>query len=218
MFMTKLMRFVLPTVWAGAIVAGFWSLEQYKSIGGRAEATIVEPYPRAAADAAHAATSQRIVMYVHPHCPCTRASFQELTKIIRAGGERLAAEVVVVVEPGMHADWKDGAIVRAARDLPGVALRFDETGAEAQKFGAYTSGHTMLFAADGAPLFRGGITRSRGHEGENPGSRTIKLLLTDSLLVSMAKSQSMHAPVFGCPLFSREPCRDGACRVASVTQ
>lgn len=216
MFISKLMRFVVPVVWAGAIVAGFWSLEQYKSIGGRAEATVVEPYPRAAADAAHAASSLRLVMYVHPHCPCTRASLNELAKIMRAGGERLTVEVVVVAESGMDADWKDGAIVRAARNLAGVTLRFDETGAEAQKFGAYTSGQAILFAGDGAPLFRGGITRSRGHEGESSGSRTIKLLLTDSLLVSMAKSQSMNAPVFGCPLFSREPCRDGSCRVAAI--
>lgn len=215
---SKILRVALPAVWTTAIVAGFWSLERYKSIGGRAEAISIDGLRSVGRAEEQSAGPMRLVMYVHPHCPCTRASLRELVKLVDAGGGGLTTEVVVVAEPGMDAGWKQGAIMRAAEALKGVRVRTDETGEEAARFGAYTSGYALLLAADGTPLFRGGVTRSRGHEGESSGTRAIKSLLTDPMLVTIAKSECVGAPVFGCPLFRKEPCRDEACRVATTVE
>jgi len=215
---SKILRFSVPVAWTTAIIAGFWSLERYKSNGGRAEAISIDGLRSVGRAEEQSAGPMRLVMYVHPHCPCTRASLTELAKLVEAGGGRLTTEVVVVAEPGMDAGWKQGAIVRAAEALKGVRVRTDETGEEAARVGAYTSGHTVLFAADGTPLFCGGVTRSRGHEGESSGTRAIRGLLADSMLAAIAKNECLSAPVFGCALFRKEPCRDEACRVATTVE
>ena len=43
------------------------------------------------------------------------------------------------------------------------------TAARRQRFGAETSGQTLLYDRDGRLLFSGGTTGSRGHDGDNAG-------------------------------------------------
>jgi hypothetical protein len=116
----------------------------------------------------------------------------------------------VVVAEGMDPAWRQGAITRAAEQLTGVTTRFDLGAVEAEAVGAYTSGHTLLYAADGTIAFRGGVTRSRGHEGDNAGTRALADLLNHR------KPDTTTTPVFGCPLFEVTPCESAAeCRVAN---
>jgi hypothetical protein len=71
---------------------------------------------------------------------------------------------------------------------------FDPDGVEARRFGAETSGHTLLFAGDGRLLFSGGITASRGHAGDNAG---------ESVIVALVNNQTpalTRTLVFGCSL------------------
>jgi hypothetical protein len=65
---------------------------------------------------------------------------------------------------------------------------------EAGRFGAETSGHTLLYGADGRLLFSGGITASRGHAGENAGESAIIALVNHQ---TPLRSQTL---VFGCSL------------------
>lgn len=71
---------------------------------------------------------------------------------------------------------------------------FDPDGVEARRFGAETSGHTLLFGADGHLLFSGGITASRGHSGDNDGENAIVALLNHQI---PALTRTL---VFGCSL------------------
>jgi hypothetical protein len=207
-FVRRSLRFAVPTVWGFGIVAALYSLEHYKSLAGRA--SDITPGPRATT-ALSSPAKPRLVMYVHPHCPCTRASlaeFQQLVDGAKSRGRELSAEIVVVVPPGIDDSWRDGAIVRAAKELvaenrAGVQLRFNHDLDEALEVGATTSGHTLLFDSEGRRLFRGGITRSRGHAGDNPGTRALTELLNDR------KPEVATTPVFGCPLYSPEACRAG---------
>jgi hypothetical protein len=70
----------------------------------------------------------------------------------------------------------------------------DPDGAIAQAFGAYTSGQVLVYGADGGLLFNGGITASRGHEGDNPGRAAIVARLRDQVPAPSTAS------VFGCAL------------------
>jgi hypothetical protein len=81
----------------------------------------------------------------------------------------------------------------------------DLEGRESRRFGAATSGQTLLYAADGRLLFNGGITESRGHSGDNAGRSAILSLVLG--LTSAPTGQPLSTPVYGCPLFDESaPC------------
>jgi hypothetical protein len=92
-------------------------------------------------------------------------------------------------------NWMHGNLWREAGAIHGVKLLMDD-GKEAERFGAVTSGHVLLYDAQGLRLFSGGITPSRGQTGENPG--------TDALLARLeGKTTTLDkALVFGCALTS----------------
>jgi hypothetical protein len=98
---------------------------------------------------------------------------------------------------GVSKEWTDGVLWRSAAAIPGAALFRDDSGAEARLFGAETSGHAVLYNAEGTLTFQGGMTASRGHEGDNPGRSALRSLLNG------ATGASVRAPVFGCPLLDR---------------
>ena len=81
-----------------------------------------------------------------------------------------------------------------AASVPGVTLVRDEGGREAARFRALASGLTVLYGADGRRLFSGGITASRGHEGDSFGRRRLLALLDGR------PTDRDDSPVFGCTL------------------
>lgn len=78
----------------------------------------------------------------------------------------------------------------------------DETGFEARRFHAETSGQTLLYSRSGTLLFEGGVTLARGHEGDNPGRSALQELIDNG------HSEQTHTPVFGCGLFEMQ-CEKG---------
>jgi hypothetical protein len=78
-----------------------------------------------------------------------------------------------------------------------VVVQPDRNGVEAARFGAETSGFVTLFDVSGHLLFRGGITASRGHAGDNVGADAIVSL------VNGAPARHRQTPVFGCGLLDK---------------
>src|SRR4029078_12925735 len=66
----------------------------------------------------------------------------------------------------------------------------------AARLGATTSGHVLVYGADGALLFSGGITSARAHEGDSIGQNAIVRALYGG------KPPIDQTPVFGCGLKS----------------
>jgi hypothetical protein len=95
-----------------------------------------------------------------------------------------------------QAGWDDTGLARRALTIPGVTVADDIDGIEAQRFGAKTSGFTLLYSADGKLLFRGGITDGRGHSGDNIGRAAVTALLRGN------RAETTRTQVFGCPLFA----------------
>jgi hypothetical protein len=85
-----------------------------------------------------------------------------------------------------------------------VTVLTDEKGTEAAKFGAKTSGHTLVFDREGTLLFSGGITGSRGHAGANAGESAVLAALRGE---TMAQSRTL---VFGCSLQKRNSATEPA--------
>src|SRR5437016_9212272 len=190
-------NFVIATfcvVWAGAVGAAFVALHRYESNPGRAAGT-----PQTCPLPSHVALDPHrhvLVMFVHPKCPCSAASIEQLDRIIARAGDRLKAYVIEVIPQDAPADFAENSrTIRAAAAIPGVSLLTDRGQAEALRFGAQTSGHVLLYAPDGKLEFSGGITAARGHAGDNAACDAIIALAGGAPTTAAAFS-----PVYGCSL------------------
>jgi hypothetical protein len=185
---------VLATTWIATVAFGARALFHYEntpgSVGALAQAWPVTSIERAP-------DRPTLVMLAHPHCPCTAASIAELAQIMARLQGKVAAYVLFVRPKEASGDWEEPKLQRSAEAIPGVKILFDRDGLEARRFGAETSGHTLLFGLDGCLLFSGGITGSRGHAGENVGEDIIIALVSNQ---KPARSQTL---VFGCALANR---------------
>lgn len=188
-------RWLVPIaaiVWSLAIVGGFGALMSYENTPGASKVSSND-WPTDGGiyrDVGRA----NLIMLAHPLCPCTRASVGELAEIM-AQSQGLVKTHVVFYEPSAgFEDWERATLCRDAAAIPGVTVVFDPGGREARRFGAETSGHVVLFNADGKRIFSGGITRSRGVAGVSVGRSAV----LDLILRGTASENS--APVFGCSL------------------
>ncbi|HEX8846493.1 MAG TPA: hypothetical protein VF791_17730 [Pyrinomonadaceae bacterium] len=188
------------TLWLLIVVGGLSALWGYEGTPGVA-AKPPSTWP-ADSQLQRAADGDTLIMLVHPHCPCSRASIGELAAIMAHCQGRLKAYVLFLKPTGFSDDWEKTDLWRSAASIPGVQTFVDNGGAEARRFHAATSGQTILYGADGRLLFSGGITAARGHSGDNAGRNAIVSL------VNAGSAESADTAVFGCPLFDpNSECR-----------
>lgn len=140
-----------------------------------------------------------MVMFLHPECPCGSASVEELERILCLAPNAMRIHVLFEEYDSNPAGSTESALFVTASRLPGVRAAWDRDQREAEVFGARTSGHVVVFDADGLVTFRGGITGSRGHAGANRGRDAVVAIATGS-----PPPASVH-PVFGCSLVSNDP-------------
>ena len=141
--------------------------------------------------------SPTLVMVVHPHCPCTRASIGELEILMAQTRGRLDASVIFLKPPGFSDNWTKTSLWHNAAAIAGVSVVVDD-GREARLFGAATSGQTMVYDRSGRLLFSGGITATRGHYGDNAGASAIAALLEQPTM----PHDGGKTAVYGCALFA----------------
>lgn len=198
----KLVFLFLSGLWVVTTGSGLMALWNYESTPGRP----ANPLPHWPADSGIRPEPGRyvLVMFVHPHCPCSRASMGQLAKILTHTGDRVSTYIVFVKPAGATEGWEDADLWRSASAIPGAHLVLDDRGSEARRFEAATSGQTFLYNETGSLLFRGGITGARGHAGDNPGQASVIAMVNHKI------SETASTPVFGCPLFN------DACKHCSV--
>jgi hypothetical protein len=138
--------------------------------------------------------SPTLVLFVHPQCPCSRATVAELARILGEVPNRFTAAAFVYSPASELATWSKSDLAERLRALPGVRVVSDPEGAIAAVFGAQTSGQVMLFGRHGDLQFSGGITGSRGHEGDNAGHRAVVARITGR------ETGLAQASVFGCSI------------------
>ncbi len=137
-----------------------------------------------------------LVMFIHPRCPCSRASIGELDQLIARSQGKLKTQVLFIRPEGTEEGWERTDLWTQAKAIPGIELVSDIDGKEARRFQIETSGQTLLYSADGTLLFQGGITKARGHYGDNDG-----LTALIELAGSQGSTGKPKTPVFGCELF-----------------
>lgn len=143
----------------------------------------------------HSPGKPTLVMFVHPRCPCSRASLGELALLMARCHDRVNAHVCFIQPAETATEWTQTGLWREAGQIPGVETRRDKDGCETKLFNVETSGDTVVYSANGDLLFHGGITISRGHAGDNPGRTAIQDILYND------HGGFVQTPAFGCSLF-----------------
>ncbi|MEX0704483.1 MAG: hypothetical protein WD069_20445 [Planctomycetales bacterium] len=196
--------FIALVLWGCGVAAGFvWALV-YENTPARTDAA-AEQWPLES-ECPLAADRPTLVMFVHPRCPCSRASLDELAVLMTRRGDRLAAHVLFLRPRSAPDVWAETDLWRSAARIPGVAVRVDAGGVEQRRFGARVSGEVFLYAPSGGLSFHGGITAGRGHAGDNPGRSAIESVLLQH------EPPAVATAVFGCELSSRTDSDDIATR------
>jgi hypothetical protein len=195
-FKIQKLNLIFCFLWMIAVSAGFGVIWKHENSPGRAAqpptqwplTSGLERKPGVAA----------LILLAHPKCPCTRATIEELAYLMSRVRGRVQTHVLFYQPGGFEQSWSRTDIWESAAVIPGVIVWEDWDGVEAHRFGAETSGQSLLYDASGKLLFSGGITGSRGHVGDNAGRDAIVSLLSGAI---PARRQTA---VFGCPLFDRQ--------------
>lgn len=186
------MILISGTLWFFMVAVGMWIMWSYQNTPG----AIIAPPAQLPADSQLKPSGNLpdLIMFVHPHCPCSRASVGELALIMAESQGRVDARVVFIKPTGFSTGWEKTDLWRSAVSIPRVEVSVDNDGVEANLFQSKTSGQTYLYSADGRLLFSGGITSSRGHSGDNQGRDAIVSILLNG------NAEQADSPVFGCSL------------------
>jgi len=183
---------ILIICWIGCVLGGLALVTGYSNRPGLAAAAPPDTWPASAPSRDRLRPS--LVIFLHPHCPCSQAALSELARLLPRLNESIEVRLVFVSLPGVP-DAEGGALWAQAANIAGAQRVRDPGGRMARQFGARTSGQTFLFDADGRRLFSGGLTARRGHEGGNAGAAAIAAHLRCDPRAPPA------TPVFGCALF-----------------
>lgn len=176
------------------LVGGFFFFEKYKfTAGGQVEAP--DRFPSSLKNQWLDASVPTLLLFAHPKCTCTQATLVELRKLKSTLGDKISVKIFISYDQRDFSP-EHAKVEAQARGIASVEVTNDIDRVVAKEFGALTSGQTMLYAPEGNLLFQGGITESRGHEGDNPGSREITRIVSSPYIIN----SHGRTPTFGCHL------------------
>lgn len=184
-------------IWASTVAAAFRAIRQFESTPGLA--AIAPPSWPTGSSIPRPDGAWTLIMLVHPHCSCSRASITELEAVLEKAPRSVRPFVLVYRPHEFPEGWEQTDVYRSARRLRRTNVVLDEDGREAKLFGGFTSGQTFLYDGDGRLRFEGGITLLRGHAGLNSGR-------ADIIQIANTQSGKGKHPVFGCAI-STKPAR-----------
>jgi len=194
------MKFLLclcSILWLSVAIGGVFYLARYENTPAETNGSYPSVFPP---ESRIERESKRatLIFFAHPKCPCTRASIRELSRLMTDVNGNLQAYVVFSRPKGETEEWTETDLRAKAQAIPNVRVLIDDEERETKIFNAQTSGLTLLYDSDGNLRFDGGITASRGHEGDNAGSRAIfEIIMKDSI-------KTADTAVFGCPLHKKD--------------
>jgi len=188
----------LIVLWSTAVAFGFSLLLVHESTPGMAN-PLPTHWPT---DIAVQRCTDRpmLLVFIHPQCPCTMATLKELERLVAEVEMPVQTTLILNCPTDQETAWKQTAIWRRCESISKGSLLVDFGGEMATKFRISTSGHCALYSAAGKLLFQGGITASRGHEGESTGRVAIRAHLSSNGRDIDKMQMKSETPVFGCEL------------------
>jgi len=184
---------VLLALWGAVVVSWFGYLTWYSNAPGAVSAAPIDWPHNSTIELAEDRPS--LLMFIHPRCPCTSASLDELAEIIARCRDLATYYCIFVLPPEVPPDWEQGRLWRKASGLSRVQCIVDSHGREAKRFGAKTSGAVQVYSDAGKLVFNGGVTGARNHDGDNVGATAV------TRWIRARHAEVTETFVFGCPLF-----------------
>ncbi len=190
--------YALAIIWVAIAIGGMCWLTRYSAKAGIPSTANNWP---AGTSITRTKDCYFLLAFVHPQCPCSASTLEELNRLIAKCNGRMAATIVFAKPSANNHDWLNTPLWTQASGILNVKLISDVGGAEAARFDASTSGQVFLFDPSGHLRFQGGITASRGHSGDNDGEDCIAQIVAGNV------PPSRSTPVYGCGLFNCVPPR-----------
>ncbi len=187
---------LIGLLWLGGTLAGFAFLWAYtfRPCDAAAAPASWPPGvpPRLATD------RPTMVLFAHPRCPCTRATIEQLDRLLAREPGPVRVHVVFYRDPTALDGWERTDLWDHVERLPGVETHVDAGGTLASRFGVRTSGQVLLYDSAGVRRFAGGITASRGHVGDSRASDALSSRIAGDVV------EPVEFPIYGCELFSSD--------------
>ena len=178
-------------IWVATVAAAYEAIRRFETTPGL-PASAPKAWP-ANTSVSRTPGKWSLVMLVHPHCSCSRASVKELGEIVEKSRRDVQTTVLVYRPHEMAAGWERTSVYDGATRIRRARVLIDQDGAEAKIFGGFTSGQTFLYDGDGRLRFAGGVTSLRGHAGLNRGR-------ADLIRIANERNGNGSHPVFGCAI------------------
>lgn len=190
---------LVATLWLGGISAGSLTMWNHQfSQGPSNQAPIALP---AALDAlAEDAKPLTLFMAIHPGCPCTGASLEQVDRLIARNPDSIQLVGLVrdsgeSTESTSDSKLHEESYWKRLESMPNARPFADKDGSLANLLGTHVSGATIAYDETGSLRFQGGMTASRGHAGP---SRSMDEL--ESIARQLAPPELCSTPTFGCSL------------------
>src|SRR2546421_10053890 len=133
----------LLAAWFVATMVGMGLLWRYEMAPG-AVGAVSAHLPNTSVNAS-SSSHYTLLLALHPHCPCSRATIRELNRIVTRCGPALRVTAFFACPSSMPTDWAHTDLWRDAAAIPNVTIQLDPDGKECQRLGAKTSGQAILY-------------------------------------------------------------------------
>src|SRR5713226_4443171 len=129
---------IIAALWISAIGAGARTLLRYSYTPGQGAAEWASRWP-AGASIQQAPGRATLVLFVHPQCPCSKSTIEELARIVAHSLERVNGYVFFYSPEKDWSpeekprDWARTGLWQSAAIIPGVRAMEDPDGREARR-------------------------------------------------------------------------------------
>lgn len=135
-----------------------------------------------------------IVVFYHPHCPCTQAVARCLERLSTVFSGKPVMLAFAFCPSELPEDWIRTVTTSRLECISRCTVFVDRDAERCKQFGAEVSGHVLVYDREGKLVFSGGVTPFRGHEGDSLASKEFVHQ------VNGPQGELTHWPVFGCPI------------------
>src|SRR5262245_2306398 len=111
---------IAAVLWVSGLVAGFRALWAYSQTPGPTPALAAGDAWPSASRIARGPGRPALVVFLHPRCPCSRASVNELGKILTQLDGRASIHVLLVRPNGAEAGFEATALRERAIEVAGA--------------------------------------------------------------------------------------------------
>src|SRR4051812_38506323 len=111
-------------LWVIGLGIGFGVLSHYENTPG-IKGAVISDWP-ATSRIPRLTNRATLIMFLHPQCPCSMASIEQFSTLLKTFRGNVDAHVVFFKPRNSADDWAKSDLWNIARKLPNIHIHFDE--------------------------------------------------------------------------------------------